>query len=104
MTSYDAQSLELDQLLAMHVARFGERLQRIRAEMDFANRLCAAHPNRTAEWQRLVLEAGRLLDAGLQAGNIEIDTLTADAEALLMPISETAKSYTLLAVGTHIST
>ncbi|MGC9347565.1 MAG: alpha-mannosidase [Anaerolineae bacterium] len=99
MTSYNARSLELDQLLAMHVDRFGDRLQRIRAEMAFANRLRAAHPDRAAEWQRLILEAGRLVHQGLQTGDVNVEALTSEAEAILAPISQTAKSYTLLCVG-----
>ncbi len=99
MTSYDAQFSEIGQGLALYASRTAERLERIRAELTFANRLTAAHPAQAADWQERVLEAGRLVDGGLRRGSADIEALTAEAEALLAPLAETAKRYTLLCVG-----
>ncbi len=104
MTTHNPNLVNVDQLFAMHAEQFSEKLERIRAELAFANRLCTAHPDKAADWQARVAEAVRLLDDGLAAGargrqGIDVAALTAEAEALLAPLSEAAKSYTLLCVG-----
>ncbi|MGC9467120.1 MAG: alpha-mannosidase [Anaerolineae bacterium] len=99
MTSYTAQYSEMTQLLAMHADRFADRLVRVRAELAFANRLCGAYPERAGEWQARILEAAQLVDDGLRQGASDVTLLTEKAEALMAPLGETAKAYTLLCVG-----
>ncbi|MCU0523086.1 MAG: hypothetical protein MUF84_20665, partial [Anaerolineae bacterium] len=99
MTSYDAQFSEIGQGLALHAGRTAGRLARIRAELSFASRLAAVQPEHATGWRERILEAGRLVEEGLQHSAPDIDVLTAESEALLAPLGETAKRYTLLCVG-----
>ncbi|MGC9520381.1 MAG: alpha-mannosidase [Anaerolineae bacterium] len=104
MTAHSPNSVNVDQLLTMYTEQFSEKLERIQAELTFACRLCAAHPERAAGWQARINKAVRLLDDGLAHGiqggqAVDVAALTAEAEALLAPLSDVAKSYTLLCVG-----
>lgn len=99
MASYDTQFLDVDQTLAMHAGRLPASLERIRAEMSFANQLCAAHPDQTEVWQPLILEAGRVLQDCLCKSRVDVAFLTAEAEAVLTPLAKAAKDYALLCVG-----
>ncbi len=99
MASYDAQFLDVDQTLALRAGRFPVSLERIRAEMSFANQLCAAYPDQAAVWQRMVLEAGRVVADGLCNSRVDVASLTEEAEAALAPLATVAKDYALLCVG-----
>ena len=61
MTSYDAQYVEIAQSLAMHAGTLPARLERIRAELAFADRLFRAHPERASDWQPLIVDAAQQL-------------------------------------------
>ena len=103
-TGYRTAYLALEQGLARHRDRTDERLERVRAELDFAHRLCDAQAAQgeveaAATGRALILEAGRLVDRGLQKGAVDIAALTVEAEAVLAPLSALAKAYTLLCVG-----
>ncbi len=99
MTSYTAQLVEIQQGLTLHADRMAGKLARIEAEIAFANRLAAAHPEHAETWHKAILKAGGLVDEGLRKGSSDIDALTAEAEVVLRPLSEAAKRYTLLCVG-----
>jgi len=99
MAPYDAQFLDIDQTLAMRAGGLSASLERIRAEMSFANQLCAMYPDQAEVWQPLVLKAGRALEGGLCKSQVDVASLTAEAEAVLAPLAKVAKAYTLLCVG-----
>ena len=99
MTSYPAQFIEINQSLQQHLGEHTRKLERIQAQLDFANRLCAAHPAHAADWQARIVEAGRLVWTGLDDGQTSIDALTAQAEAILQPIGDVAKGYTLRCIS-----
>jgi len=98
MTAYPAQFTEITQTLQQHLDRRAQQLERIQAQLAFADRLCAAHPDRATEWRPLILEAGRIVQAGVEA-NRDPDAVIAQAEAVLSPIGDVAKSYTLLCIS-----
>ncbi len=98
MTAYSAQFNEINQTLQQHLNRHARQLERIQAQLAFANRLCSAYPDQAAGWQPLILEAGRIVHAGLDAHR-DLDAVIAQAEAVLSPIGEVAKSYTLLCIS-----
>ncbi len=92
------ETLKTNQILAMHVDLFGEHLERVGAELAFADRLCAAYPQHTS-WPAHLQKAIRLVDEGLRQPRCDIAALTAEAEAALAPLSVEAKRFTLLCVG-----
>jgi alpha-mannosidase len=99
MTSYQAQYVEISQSLQYSLQRHASRLERLTAQLDFANQLCGAHPDRAPEWRALILEAGRLAQQGLKGTSVDLDDLVSRGEAILAPIGEVAKSYALLCVS-----
>ena len=91
MTSYTSQFNNLQQSLRFSLQRQGATLERLTAQLRFADQLCAAYPDRADEWQARILEAGRLAQEGLKGGAFDLDDLVARGEALLAPIGEAAK-------------
>jgi alpha-mannosidase len=98
MTSYAAQFNDIQQSLRFTVQRRGATLERLTAQLKFADQLCAAYPDQAGEWQARILEAGRLAQEGLKGG-AALDDLVAQGEAILAPIGQAAKTYTLLCVS-----
>ncbi|MGC9396634.1 MAG: alpha-mannosidase [Anaerolineae bacterium] len=98
MTAYPAQFTGIKQTLQQHLDRRARQLERIQAQLAFADRLCAAYPDWATAWQPLIIEAGRIVQAGVNA-NRDLDTVIAQAEAVLAPIGDIAKSYTLLCIS-----
>lgn len=99
MPSYPAQFVEITQSLRQHLDRQRHKLERIQAQLTFADRLCTAHAEQAAEWQPRIIEAGRLVQNGLNSGPIDVDALTAQAETTLRPIGDVAKTYTLRCIS-----
>ncbi|HOU13946.1 MAG TPA: hypothetical protein PKZ84_12620, partial [Anaerolineae bacterium] len=64
MTAYTTQFIEINQTLRQQLDRRGWQLERIQAQLGFADRLCAAHPDQATAWQPLIVEAGRIVQAG----------------------------------------
>ncbi len=98
MTTYTAQFIEINQTLQHHLSRRARQLERIQAQLAFANRLCSAYPDQATVWQPLIIEAGRVVQAGVD-GNRDLDAVIAQAEAVLQPIGDVAKSYALLCIS-----
>ncbi|MFN2284264.1 MAG: glycoside hydrolase family 38 C-terminal domain-containing protein, partial [Anaerolineae bacterium] len=98
MTAYPAQFTEINQTLQQHLDRRARQLERIQAQLAFADRLCTAHPDQATAWHPLIVEAGHIVQAGVNA-NRDLDTVIAQAEAVLQPIGDVAKSYTLLCIS-----
>jgi len=69
MIPYNAQLVEIQQGLALHADRMVGKLARIEAEIAFANRLAAAHPEHAEPWRETILKAGSLVDEGLRKGS-----------------------------------
>lgn len=69
-------------------------LERFRAEIDFASRLAQANPTQRNEWERLILEAVEHV-----ASSETIASAVEEAEKLLAPIGQVAKTYTVHCVG-----
>jgi alpha-mannosidase len=98
MTAYPAQFVEINQTLQQHLSHHARQLERIQSQLAFADRLCSAYPDHAAMWHSLIVEAGRIVQAGVD-DNRALDTVIAQAEAVLSPIGEVAKSYTLLCIS-----
>jgi alpha-mannosidase len=98
VTSYAAKFNDIQQSLRFSLQRQGDKLERLVAQLRFADQLCAAYPDRAEEWQARILEAGHLAQEGLQGG-AALDDLVALAEEVLAPIGQAAKAYTLLCVS-----
>jgi alpha-mannosidase len=99
MTSYLSAYTDITASLDYAPQRYADRLGRIQAELRFAHQLCIAYPERAGEWRVRILEAGRDLQAGLDRPAVDLEALTAHAEAILAPIGEVAKTYTLRCVS-----
>ncbi|MBN1137949.1 MAG: alpha-mannosidase [Anaerolineae bacterium] len=99
MTSFLTQFTDLSQSLAYSAQRRANRLERFTAQLHFAQKLAAIHPDQAPAWQALILEAGRLVQEGLAAARLDLDDLVARGEAILAPIGQAAKTYTLLCVS-----
>lgn len=96
---YQAEFVAVSRALALGGQRLEGRLERVQAELQFANRLLTLYPEQAADWQARIVEAGRLVDEGLQRAAVDVAALTTQAEAVLAPIGVQAKTYTLLCVS-----
>jgi len=99
MTSYTAQFNDIQESMRFTVQRQDATLERLMAQLKFADQLCAAYPDQAGEWQARILEAGRLAQEGLKGKVVDLDDLVARGEAILAPIGQAAKTYTLLCVS-----
>ena len=74
-------------------------VERVEAELNFAEQLCDLHPAEAA-WRKLIQRGREEIAAVLAGGRLDaIPAAVARAEELLAPISKTAKSYTVHCVG-----
>jgi alpha-mannosidase len=99
MISYVAQFNDVQQSLRYDLERQGKELERLTAQLKFADQLCAAHPEQRAKWQVRILEAGQMAGAKLREPSVDLEAVIAAAEAILAPIGQAAKEYTLLCVS-----
>ncbi len=73
-------------------------LDRFREELNFADQLVEHVPARRAEWEALMLRAIKVFQADLDKGRSAAEAL-AGAEAVMAPIGQIAKTYTIHCVG-----
>ena len=99
MTNYLAQYTDISQGLKTGLKRQAGRLERFTAQHEFAHQLCVMHPDRAGEWQDCILEAGRLVQEGLQDNAVDMGELVAKGEEALQPLAATAREYSLLCVS-----
>ncbi len=97
--TFAVQYTELSNALKHHTGFLSEKLERLQTQLDYARQLCSVSPDNAALWSACILEAGKLVDKGLRQPGGDVDTLIAEAEALLAPLGSAAKTYTLLCVG-----
>jgi alpha-mannosidase len=90
---------EMDAWFEMRAEAEGEQFDRVRAEIRFADRLYAVHPDRAEDWRPRIDEALARVREALSGGSPGMGELTHQVEAILAPIGETAKTYALLCVG-----
>lgn len=75
-------------------------IERINAELEFAQQLIAWHPAKAAAWQRLVDQAAQGVHKASLAGEItQIASAVQEAERILAPLRATAKSYKIHLIG-----
>jgi len=99
MTAYQQLLVEMEDWFGMGADLQRERFDRLLAEIRFADQLMAAHPDRAAEWRGRLTEALTMVRGALADPARDLPVLMDRVEALLAPIGEVAKTYTLLAVG-----
>jgi alpha-mannosidase len=75
-----------------------EMADRLKGEVDFARKLCAAHPERKREWEGLILKALATFEQALADG-VGAGLAVAQAEEVLQPIGQAAKQFTIHCVG-----
>lgn len=75
----------------------GWEIKRFKYEVNFALRLAKAFPENKREWERLIEEAVRLVVENL--GKRDLKGLIEEAEGILSPIGEVAKTFTIHYVG-----
>ncbi len=85
-------------LLARSVAESEKMMARFRAEVEFAARLAAAHPDHQVEWEQLILRAMDTAEEALAAGASAKEAVS-KAEQVLAPLGAAAKQYTIHCVG-----
>ncbi|MHB0935521.1 MAG: alpha-mannosidase [Armatimonadota bacterium] len=97
-TTVSAVSLNrIMQTSAEHAAYLVERIE---AELAFAEGLCGLQPDKAPGWQPLIERARERVAAAL--GDRKLDGIAAaveDAEAILAPIGQAAKAYTVHIAG-----
>ncbi len=76
-----------------------DALERLRCELRFAAQLCDLHPERAAAWRPLVVAAVRRAESADTVASAAVADAVAAVEELLAPLSETAKTYQVYAVG-----
>ncbi|MBN1874673.1 MAG: alpha-mannosidase [Anaerolineae bacterium] len=101
MESYRSTYINITQSLQYSLQRQAQRLERFTAQLAFADRLSVYAPNleQAALWRERILDAGHIVQAGLKARCVDIEDLIAQGEAALFPLSEVAKTYTLLCIS-----
>ena len=81
-------------------AQCQHHLERIIAECEYAEGLCALHPDRADAWRPLVAKAEALVRGVVDKGHLEqLRAAVHEAESVLTPLGETAKSHVVYGVG-----
>ena len=90
----------LPQLLTDTTTHAQYFIERIEAQLLFAQHLCDLHGDRAASWRRVIARARAHVQGALEKGYIDgIATVVAEAEEMLSPFVKTAKNYTAHCVG-----
>ncbi|TVR54852.1 MAG: alpha-mannosidase [Spirochaetaceae bacterium] len=74
-----------------------ELLENFRAELVFAEFLCGTHPASATEWMKLIESASTIVSSAAQT--VPLAEAIAQAEKVLSPLAEAAKTYTVHCVG-----
>ena len=75
-------------------------MRRIRCELDFAGKFAELFPDKKGTWQKLVVKAAKHVKDKLSSGDaIDLAQVVTEAEAVMAPIGQVAKEYTIHCVG-----
>ncbi|HOK53231.1 MAG TPA: glycoside hydrolase family 38 C-terminal domain-containing protein, partial [Armatimonadota bacterium] len=75
-------------------------INRIKAEIDFSVGLISLYPDKADEWKPLILKAAQLVrDKTTKSDSIDLASVVAEAESILMPIGKVAKEFTIHCCG-----
>ncbi len=72
---------------------------RLLAELEFATSFAELHPEHKDEWHQLIVRAAEYVRETLQASSGELGSLVTKIEAMLAPIGQAAKQYTIHCCG-----
>ena len=93
-------AVSLSQLMQSSAQHAQYLIERIEAELQYAEGLCALHPGQAAGWTPLIAQARERVAGALADRRLDgIAAAVGEAEAILAPIGPTAKSYTVHCVG-----
>jgi len=91
---------DLKQAFAHASADIRAPIDRLEAELSFAEGLCDLHPTRAAGWRDLMTRARALVADSLAIGPLEaVPEAVSQAEKTLAPIGREAKKYTVHCAG-----
>ena len=99
MTDYTTQLAHVRRELRLGADRHNQKLERLPAQLEFADKLCALHADRASEWQERIVDAGHVAGEALRQSSMNADEIIARAEETLEPIGKVAKEYALLCVS-----
>ncbi len=75
-------------------------IERLQAELDFAETLAERHKKKSPSWGKLVAEARKRAATAANAGGVaELTAAVDDVERILAPLSPAAKSHTVYCAG-----
>lgn len=75
-------------------------IERLNAELEFAQQLAEWHPTKAKSWQPLIEMAGRLVQKASLTGDVsQIKSAVLEAEKILAPLATASKSYKIHLVG-----
>lgn len=81
-------------------AHYRYQIERFEAEARFADALCEFHPDSAGGWQPLVHAARERVACAVNGGSLDaLVEAVREAESILAPLGETAKSYALYCAG-----
>ena len=90
----------LRQMMKERLADHHHMAERFAAELEFAEGLAKLHPDKAAEWPKLIYEAARLVTGTVISQDLgRLETAVHEAEAILAPVGNVAKQYTVHCVG-----
>jgi len=85
--------------LARQAAQVEYEKERFTGQMEFAEFLCEQHPDRAAEWRQLMAEAAALVEQEVDGNAAAFSSAVRSAEAVLAPVGQVAKEYSIYCVG-----
>jgi len=91
---------DLEQQLRTVSLHQRHELERFLAQAKFAEGLCDLHPEQADAWRPLVTDAGKVVRSALANGSVgSLRTAVREAEGVMAPIAQVAKTYTVYCVG-----
>ena len=75
--------------------RAQDLLERIQAQLGFAQNLCELHLDRASAWQKLIAEAATLVERAAGGDLSALERAVREAEEILGPVGKVAKRYTI---------
>ena len=91
---------DLRQALSRASAEVRAHIDRIEAELAFAEGLCDLHPDQAEAWTALIARARSMVADRLAIGPLEtVPEAVAEAESILAPVGKVARKYTVHCAG-----
>ncbi|MFC1525423.1 alpha-mannosidase, partial [Candidatus Latescibacterota bacterium] len=99
MSDYTSQYDAISRALQKGLSRQADQLERLTAQIHFADQLRTLHPQQARAWEECIVAAGHIAQEGLRSGAVDLDDLVRRGEEALAPIGPAAKEYGLLCIS-----